>query len=61
MDTDRWHCWGYTDQGTLISALMISVRVRNGLASNSGTHLPCELQYQGWPADSALVWFSWAL
>ncbi|CAI9568583.1 unnamed protein product [Staurois parvus] len=25
MDTDRWHCWGYTDhQGTLIiSALMI--------------------------------------
>ncbi|CAI9615217.1 unnamed protein product [Staurois parvus] len=26
MDTDRWHCWGYTDhQGTLIiSALMIS-------------------------------------
>ncbi|CAI9605477.1 unnamed protein product, partial [Staurois parvus] len=29
MDTDRWHCWGYTDhQGTLIiSALMISVHV----------------------------------
>ncbi|CAI9609176.1 unnamed protein product [Staurois parvus] len=29
MDTDRWHCWGYTDhQGTLIiSALMISVDV----------------------------------
>ncbi|CAI9566677.1 unnamed protein product [Staurois parvus] len=26
MDTDSWHCWGYTDhQGTLmISALMIS-------------------------------------
>ncbi|CAI9565418.1 unnamed protein product, partial [Staurois parvus] len=26
MDTDRWHCWGYTDhQGTLIiSALMIT-------------------------------------
>ncbi|CAI9575575.1 unnamed protein product, partial [Staurois parvus] len=29
MDTDRWHCWGYTDhQGTLIiSALMISAHV----------------------------------
>ncbi|CAI9591622.1 unnamed protein product [Staurois parvus] len=29
MDTDRWHCWGYTDhQGTLIiSALMIIVHV----------------------------------
>ncbi|CAI9600414.1 unnamed protein product [Staurois parvus] len=29
MDTDRWHCRGYTDhQGTLIiSALMISFRV----------------------------------
>ncbi|CAI9614430.1 unnamed protein product [Staurois parvus] len=28
MDTDRWHCWGYTDhQGTLISALMITVSV----------------------------------
>ncbi|CAI9537680.1 unnamed protein product [Staurois parvus] len=29
MDTDRWHCWGYTDhQGTLIiSALKISVSV----------------------------------
>ncbi|CAI9548913.1 unnamed protein product [Staurois parvus] len=29
MDTDRWHCWGYTDhQGTLIiSVLMISVHV----------------------------------
>ncbi|CAI9608416.1 unnamed protein product [Staurois parvus] len=29
MDTDRWHCWGYTDhQGTLIiSALMIIVSV----------------------------------
>ncbi|CAI9583083.1 unnamed protein product [Staurois parvus] len=28
-DTDRWHCWGYTDhQGTLIiSALMITVSV----------------------------------
>ncbi|CAI9578140.1 unnamed protein product [Staurois parvus] len=27
MNTDRWHCWGYTDhQGTLIiSALMITV------------------------------------
>ncbi|CAI9595124.1 unnamed protein product, partial [Staurois parvus] len=27
IDTDRWHCWGYTDhQGTLIiSALMITV------------------------------------
>ncbi|CAI9566535.1 unnamed protein product, partial [Staurois parvus] len=26
MDTDRWHCWGYTDhQGTLIiSALRLS-------------------------------------
>ncbi|CAI9553826.1 unnamed protein product [Staurois parvus] len=26
MDTDRWHCWGYTDhQSTLIiSALMIT-------------------------------------
>ncbi|CAI9567919.1 unnamed protein product [Staurois parvus] len=26
MDTDSWHCWGYTDhQGTLIiSALMIT-------------------------------------
>ncbi|CAI9567887.1 unnamed protein product, partial [Staurois parvus] len=26
MNTDRWHCWGYTDhQGTLIiSALMIT-------------------------------------
>ncbi|CAI9605822.1 unnamed protein product, partial [Staurois parvus] len=26
MDTDRWHCWGYTDhQGTLIiNALMIT-------------------------------------
>ncbi|CAI9569881.1 unnamed protein product [Staurois parvus] len=29
MDTDRWHCWGYTDhQGTLIiSALMTTVSV----------------------------------
>ncbi|CAI9558657.1 unnamed protein product, partial [Staurois parvus] len=29
MDTDRWHCWGYTDhQGTLIiGALMITVSV----------------------------------
>ncbi|CAI9594497.1 unnamed protein product, partial [Staurois parvus] len=28
MGIDRWHCWGYTDQGTLIiSALMITVRV----------------------------------
>ncbi|CAI9611979.1 unnamed protein product [Staurois parvus] len=29
MDTDRWHCWGYTDhQGTLIiSALRITVSV----------------------------------
>ncbi|CAI9573532.1 unnamed protein product [Staurois parvus] len=29
MDTDRWHCWGYTDhQNTLIiSALMISAHV----------------------------------
>ncbi|CAI9624661.1 unnamed protein product, partial [Staurois parvus] len=29
MDTDSWHCWGYTDhQGTLIiSALMITVSV----------------------------------
>ncbi|CAI9542220.1 unnamed protein product, partial [Staurois parvus] len=29
MDTDRWHCWGYTDhQGTLsISALMNTVSV----------------------------------
>ncbi|CAI9602825.1 unnamed protein product, partial [Staurois parvus] len=29
MDTDRWHCWGYTDhKGTLIiSALMICVHV----------------------------------
>ncbi|CAI9586527.1 unnamed protein product, partial [Staurois parvus] len=29
MDTDRWHCWGYTDhQDTLIiSALMITVSV----------------------------------
>ncbi|CAI9613994.1 unnamed protein product, partial [Staurois parvus] len=28
MGTDRWHGWGYTDhQGTLISALMISVHV----------------------------------
>ncbi|CAI9549057.1 unnamed protein product [Staurois parvus] len=29
MDTDRWHCWGYTNhQGTLIiSALMITVSV----------------------------------
>ncbi|CAI9539951.1 unnamed protein product, partial [Staurois parvus] len=31
MDTDRWHCWGYTDhQGTLIiSALMITVSVES--------------------------------
>ncbi|CAI9615257.1 unnamed protein product [Staurois parvus] len=29
MDTDRWRCWGYTDnQGTLIiSALMICIHV----------------------------------
>ncbi|CAI9537620.1 unnamed protein product, partial [Staurois parvus] len=29
MDSDGWHCWGYTDhQGTLIiSALMITVNV----------------------------------
>ncbi|CAI9574437.1 unnamed protein product [Staurois parvus] len=31
MDTDRWHCWGYTDhQGTLIiSALMINRNANN--------------------------------
>ncbi|CAI9554201.1 unnamed protein product [Staurois parvus] len=31
MDTDWWHCWGYTDhQGTLIiSALMITREDRN--------------------------------
>ncbi|CAI9613537.1 unnamed protein product [Staurois parvus] len=26
--------------------------VRNGLASNGGTHLPFDLQYQGWPAGA---------
>ncbi|CAI9588746.1 unnamed protein product [Staurois parvus] len=25
MDTDRWHCWGYTDhQGTLIISALIA-------------------------------------
>ncbi|CAI9586493.1 unnamed protein product [Staurois parvus] len=28
MDTDRWHCWGYTDhQGTLIISALISAHV----------------------------------
>ncbi|CAI9570012.1 unnamed protein product [Staurois parvus] len=28
MSTDRWHFWGHTDhQGTMISALMITVSV----------------------------------
>ncbi|CAI9568603.1 unnamed protein product, partial [Staurois parvus] len=26
--------------------------VRNGLANGGGTHLPCGLQYQGWPAGA---------
>ncbi|CAI9619328.1 unnamed protein product [Staurois parvus] len=31
---------------------MTPARVRNGLASGGGTHLPCGLQYQGWPAGA---------
>ncbi|CAI9559340.1 unnamed protein product [Staurois parvus] len=27
MDTDRWHCWGYTDhQGTLIITVSVTAR-----------------------------------
>ncbi|CAI9562331.1 unnamed protein product [Staurois parvus] len=27
MDTDRWHCWGYTDhQGTLIITVSMTAR-----------------------------------
>ncbi|CAI9537401.1 unnamed protein product, partial [Staurois parvus] len=52
MDTDRWHCWGYTDhQGTLIiSALMISEHVPSEgcqlpalLSSVSRGHVQCAL------------------
>ncbi|CAI9538770.1 unnamed protein product [Staurois parvus] len=26
MDTDRWHCWGYTDhQGTLIYGINLNI------------------------------------
>ncbi|CAI9569965.1 unnamed protein product, partial [Staurois parvus] len=39
MDTDRWHCWDYTDhQGTLIiSVLMISERRAGNWHSAEGT------------------------
>ncbi|CAI9579293.1 unnamed protein product [Staurois parvus] len=30
----------------------MAASVRNGLANNGGTHLPCGLQYQGWPAGA---------
>ncbi|CAI9544483.1 unnamed protein product [Staurois parvus] len=44
MDTDRWHCWGYTDhQGTLtISALMIMISV----------HVPSEESHEERNADN---------
>ncbi|CAI9550892.1 unnamed protein product [Staurois parvus] len=38
MDTDKWHCWGYTDhQGTLIiSALLLSSPLLCQLDSSRG-------------------------
>ncbi|CAI9556592.1 unnamed protein product, partial [Staurois parvus] len=43
MDTDRWHCWGYTNhQGTLIiSALMITVSITaRGERNADNRHFP---------------------
>ncbi|CAI9554648.1 unnamed protein product, partial [Staurois parvus] len=38
MDTDRWHCWGYTDhQGTLIITVSVTAREERN-ADNQ--HLP---------------------
>ncbi|CAI9532086.1 unnamed protein product [Staurois parvus] len=41
MDTDRWHCWGYTDhQGTLISTdYRLSVTAREERIANN-RHFP---------------------
>ncbi|CAI9569389.1 unnamed protein product, partial [Staurois parvus] len=47
MDTDRWHCWGYTDhQGTLIiSVLMITVSVTAHEERNADNwHFPIYMQ-----------------
>ncbi|CAI9601909.1 unnamed protein product, partial [Staurois parvus] len=44
-------CCGVSCYSTLPCDLYY-IAVRNGLASNGGTHLPCGLQYQGWPAGA---------
>ncbi|CAI9590811.1 unnamed protein product, partial [Staurois parvus] len=42
MDTDKWHCWGYTDhQGTLIITVSVTAREEERNADNGISVCTC--------------------
>ncbi|CAI9561941.1 unnamed protein product [Staurois parvus] len=44
MDTDRWHCWGYTDhQGTLIISALMITREERRAGNRHSTERTCTL------------------